>query len=213
MTGPLPGTQKVFGGNGISGIALLMGLAGFVLIESGLRNKSIRDVISEYLNGKITDTPLATATPLSPVPGSGAGNTAGGAVTGAAVADDAKKYVGVPYVWAGSDPSGWDCSGFVTWVLHHDFGIDLPDNTHTVTGQFYVWSGAATVPRSQMQAGDLVCWLGHIGIAIDNTNMVNAPGVGVGTVIQAVYDIPAPVIRRPLAYYSSTAAHQAGSAA
>lgn len=205
MTGPIPGTRTLFGGGGISGLALLVGLAGVILVQSGIKNAPVQEILSSYLTRRPTNSlpPTVTAVPWT---SAGAGQTVSRLTSGAAVAADAAKYAdlnggkGVPYVWAGETPDGWDCSGFVTWVLHHDFGIELPDNTHTVTGQFYVWSGATTVPRSQTQAGDLVCWLGHIGIATDANTMVNAPGVGLGTRIQPIYDVPAPVIRRPKAY-------------
>lgn len=97
---------------------------------------------------------------------------------GQAIADDARRYLGVPYKWGGADPSGFDCSGLVTWVLHHDLGYNLPSNTHTVTGQFLVWGGATDVARSSAQAGDLCCSMGHIGIAVDGSNMIHAPDLG-----------------------------------
>lgn len=97
---------------------------------------------------------------------------------GQRIADDARKYLGIKYVWGGHDPSGFDCSGLVTWVLHHDLGYDLPDNTHTVTGQFMVWGGATDVARSSAQAGDLCCSMAHIGIAVDGSNMIHAPDFG-----------------------------------
>jgi cell wall-associated NlpC family hydrolase len=94
------------------------------------------------------------------------------------IADDARKYLGVPYKWGGADPNGFDCSGLVTWVLHHDLGYNLPSNTHTVTLQFLTWTGASDVPRSQATAGDLCCSTGHIGIAVDGSNMIHAPDIG-----------------------------------
>jgi cell wall-associated NlpC family hydrolase len=134
-------------------------------------------------------------------------------VTGNAVAQDALQYLGVPYVWAHQDPTGWDCSGFVTYVLHHDFGIDLPDNTHTVTEQFYVWTGADTIPRDQCAAGDLVCWVSHIGIALDASTMVNAANPTDGTLISDIWTVPAPIIRRPQAYTTRNTSELAGKGA
>ncbi len=119
---------------------------------------------------------------------------------GAQVAADALKYLGVPYRWAHEDPSGWDCSGFVTWVLHHDFGISLPSNTHTTALGFLTWSGARDIPRGMCAAGDLVCWASHIGIATSNDQMVNAPTAGQKTRVDKIWSVPAPVIRRPAAY-------------
>lgn len=196
----------MFGGNGISGIAVLTAAAGLVLISSGLLNAPVAETLRAYLQGRRPQSgPSMLPASSSSSPGGGGSGSFGGAAgngsaTGQAVADRAQTYVGVKYVWGGHTPEGWDCSGFVTWVLHHDFGIELPNNTHTVTGQFYVWNGARTINRADMAAGDLVCWLGHIGIAVDNQNMVNAPGIGIPTRVQPVYDIPTPIIRRPLAY-------------
>lgn len=115
-----------------------------------------------------------------------AADVTGATAQGAAIANDALKYVGTPYVYAGNTPSGWDCSGFVTYVLHHDLGYDLPSNTHTVSQQFYVWSGATTIPSSECAAGDLVCWLTHVAIAISNTECVGAETESVGTVTGAI---------------------------
>jgi cell wall-associated NlpC family hydrolase len=137
---------------------------------------------------------------LADAASTGTATNAFGQGTGAAIAADAHKYLGVRYVWGGADPSGFDCSGLVTWVLHHDLGYNLPSNTHTVTGQWLVWGGATDVPRSQAAAGDLCCSLAHIGIAVDNQNMIHAPDVGdvvkvgpiqAGMAIRRVKDNPA----------------------
>lgn len=117
------------------------------------------------------------------------------AASGAAIAEAAQRYIGRPYKWATEGPDTFDCSGLVTWVLHHDLGYNLPSNTHTVTGQFYVWSGAVTVGRPP-QAGDLICWPSHIGIAIDSTRMVSAPTAGQNVHISNIYWTPQPLVRR-----------------
>lgn len=125
------------------------------------------------------------------------GAAAGGLVASgpnAGIAAAAMRYVGVPYRWGGETPDGWDCSGFVTWVLHRHFGLQLPSNAHTTSAQFLVWGGAATIPRSAAAAGDLVCWASHVGIAVDGSRMVNAPGRGRRTQVQSIWG--APVIRR-----------------
>lgn len=38
----------------------------------------------------------------------------------------ARSFVGTPYVWGGTTPNGFDCSGFVQYVYKHAFGVDLP---------------------------------------------------------------------------------------
>jgi peptidoglycan DL-endopeptidase CwlO len=115
----------------------------------------------------------------------------------------AAKYLGIRYVFGGATPAGFDCSGLVTWVLHHDLGLSLPSNSHTLSGQFYTWSGARTIPRSQCAAGDLVSWPGHVAIATSNTDMIAAPHAGTVVQRQRIYSVPPPLIRRPLAYGSA----------
>ena len=192
--------------SGFSGFGLALGVAGVVLVFSAVRNQTVADTLRALIRGD----PIAVK-PSGFVPDTsviGAGATGAGSVTGAAVAKTAASYIGVPYKWAQHTPAGWDCSGFVTWVLHHDHGIDLPSNVHTVTGQFYIWTGARTVQRDQCQAGDLVCWVSHIGIAINRDQMIHAPSPGQLTQMSNIWSVPAPVIRRPNAYITMS---QSGS--
>ena len=189
------------------GIALAMYVAGTVLIMAGLRNATVADTLRSLLRGqpipsgpsdlprRITGAAETTGRAIAEA----TANFAGGTITGAAVADTARSYIGVPYRWAGEDPSGWDCSGFVTWVLTKH-GVKLPSNHHTVSAQFYVWPGAITLPRAAAQPGDLVCWVSHVGIATGPDTMVNAPGIGKYTREDRIWRVPAPVIRRPKQY-------------
>lgn len=95
-----------------------------------------------------------------------------------AVVDSARKYLGTPYVWGGTSPSGFDCSGFVQYVLAQN-GKSIPR-----TSQEQFASGQA-VDKSQLQAGDLVFydWSGgieatHVGIYEGNGKMIHAPYSG-----------------------------------
>lgn len=186
---------------GVSGLGLTSVVAGIVLVTSGMKNATVADTLRAMLKGQApaagpSTVVSGTETSVGPVvntPGAGPAGALSSS-RGSAIANDALKYVGVPYKFSGSTPSGWDCSGFVTWVLHHDLGYELPSNTHTVTGQFLVWSGATTVARNQCQAGDLVCWPGHIGIAVSNSQMVDAPHTGAVTRVENIW--PGAVIRR-----------------
>lgn len=202
----------------VSGSAVAIAAMGVVLIVAGLRNASIADTLRALIRGQ---PPPAGPSMLEPraviaraagtAGGSGAG-TAGGPITGRvpsggsmakAAVEAARKYLGIRYVFGGHDPStGFDCSGLVTWVLHRDLGIDLPNNTHTVTGQWYVWPGAVDVPWSEMSAGDLVCWPGHIGIATGGGRMIHAPSAGDVVREAEIWRVPEPVIRRPKAYFN-----------
>ena len=85
----------------------------------------------------------------------------------------ALRYLGVPYVWGGASPSGFDCSGLVMYV-YAQLGISLP---HYTVAQY---SATQPISMSQIQPGDLVFFdgLGHVGIYIGNNEFVHAPHTG-----------------------------------
>jgi cell wall-associated NlpC family hydrolase len=88
---------------------------------------------------------------------------------GAAVAEIAKRYVGVPYVVGGASPSGFDCSGLVSYV-YRQVGIELP---HQSTG--ILDSPRTTViSAAEARPGDLLWSPGHIGIYIGGGLQVDA---------------------------------------
>jgi peptidoglycan DL-endopeptidase CwlO len=85
----------------------------------------------------------------------------------------ALQYLGVPYVWGGASPSGFDCSGFAMYV-YAQVGVSLP---HHAASQY----GMGTpVSKEQLQPGDLVFFngLGHMGIYIGGGQFIHAPHTG-----------------------------------
>jgi cell wall-associated NlpC family hydrolase len=96
---------------------------------------------------------------------------------------EAVKYVGVPYVWAGEGPNGFDCSGLVTYV-YAKLGVILP---HSSASQSTMGIPVAT---GQPQPGDLVFFVNpvhHVGIYIGGGNMIDAPGTGAFVRIEKVW--------------------------
>lgn len=188
----------------ISGLAVMMEVAGSILLWSGIKNRSVEETLRALLRGQPVESgpsqyqPGMAGPPGSAPSGAGGPTPPGGTEFGRHVANTALAYLGVPYVWGGETPDGWDCSGLVTYILHTVHGISLPDNNHTVAVQFYVWRGARTVLRSQCSPGDLVCWPTHIGIATSRDELVHAPGLGQKTRRQKIW--AGAVIRRPLDY-------------
>lgn len=87
----------------------------------------------------------------------------------------AEQYIGVPYVWGGESPKGFDCSGLVAYV-YAQVGVTL---AHYTVAQ-YNYPDSVSVPRSQLEPGDLVFFagLGHVGIYVGGGNFIHAPHTG-----------------------------------
>jgi len=95
----------------------------------------------------------------------------------------AMQYLGVPYVWAGASPSGFDCSGLVQYVFAQA-GVSLPHNAAAQYGY------GVPVSRDALQMGDLVFFdgLGHNGIYIGGGQFIHAPHTGDVVKISSLYD-------------------------
>ncbi len=93
----------------------------------------------------------------------------------------AYRFLGVPYVWGGTTPSGFDCSGFTQYVFRH-FGYSIGRTTYN-----QINAGRA-VSRAEMQPGDLVfTHAGHVGIYIGNNQFIHAPHTGDVIKVSSVY--------------------------
>lgn len=93
---------------------------------------------------------------------------------GWAIVNFARQFVGVPYVWGGNTPSGWDCSGFTRYVYGH-FGYSLPRTSGAQRSAGY------EISPSQAQPGDLLWWPGHVGIYTGNGMHIAATNPEGGT--------------------------------
>jgi len=95
----------------------------------------------------------------------------------AAMLEEAEKYLGTPYVWGGSSPeTGFDCSGYVCWILNQS-GWDV--GRTTANG---LWQQSAKVSEHEAKPGDLVFFQGtydtpgasHVGLYVGNGMMISA---------------------------------------
>lgn len=106
--------------------------------------------------------------------------SASGISSSNSIVNTANRYIGTPYVWGGTSPKGFDCSGFVQYVYAQN-GISIPRNT---TAQY---KSGATISQDSLQPGDLVFFKGeggsaaapgHVGIYIGNGQYIHSPKTG-----------------------------------
>lgn len=119
----------------------------------------------------------------------GAQGPAAGSSAGAAVVAKAQEYLGVPYLWGGTDPSkGLDCSGF-TQLVYKSQGVDLP----RVSSQ-QATAGRAVGSLAEALPGDLLFFdyspsrpgIDHVGIYLGDGKMMAAPQPGDTVKVQSV---------------------------
>ena len=119
--------------------------------------------------------------------------TSGGSTQGNAVVAGARKYLGVPYVWGGTDPAkGLDCSGLVQKV-YSELGYDLP----RVSGQ-QATAGRPVDGLANAQPGDILAFgspVHHVGIYIGDNQMIHAPRPGKDVEVSSVYETPTAIRR------------------
>lgn len=118
--------------------------------------------------------------------GTSRGANSGGGVTGTVkvsggaqqILSFASRFLGTPYVWGGTSPSGFDCSGYVQYVYRNS-GISL---SRTSEQQF---NNGVSVARSELRPGDIVFFhtyssgASHVGIYVGNNTMINSSNGGV----------------------------------
>lgn len=108
-----------------------------------------------------TPTPLPTPTPKP---------------KGEQAVDIIKNYLGVPYLWGGTSPSGFDCSGLVQYT-YKQLGISISRTSYTQVND------GRKVDKSELKAGDLVFFarqgdVHHVGMYIGNGQFIHAPQTG-----------------------------------
>ena len=136
------------------------------LTEIPYENQASNKTPKFFVDGKSTGvTPSAAALK---------GSTASLSEVRQRIVSNAKKYLGTPYVWGGTTPNGFDCSGFTQYVMKA-VGVSIP---RTTTEQYKV---GTYVAKSALQPGDLVflqntyrSGISHVGIYIGGGKMIHA---------------------------------------
>lgn len=144
------------------------------LTQIPYENKASSKAPLFYKDGKSTGTePSASA--LNGNSGSNNNSSSATGVTGAQIVATAQKYLGTPYVWGGTSPAGFDCSGFVYYVLR---SVGLKPGRMQVDQ----YKMGVYVEKSELQPGDIVFFqntyksgLSHVGIYVGDGQFIHAP--------------------------------------
>jgi cell wall-associated NlpC family hydrolase len=102
-----------------------------------------------------------------------------GKVTGAQLVKESRRFLGVPYLWGGISPAGFDCSGFMR-TLYGRFGVYLPRDTKDQI------TAGVEVKRDEIKAGDLIFFNRHVGLAIDGNRIIHSSVGGGGVRINSL---------------------------
>jgi len=101
------------------------------------------------------------------------------------------QYIGTPYIWAGNNYDGLDCSGLVLKSLH-DVGVTLPDMTAQT---IYNWALSKKFESCEPSADCLLFFGGsdkhltHVAIALDEKYMIEAAGAGRNSLTMSKKDL------------------------
>jgi cell wall-associated NlpC family hydrolase len=157
--------------------APLSGLTAPTVSEKG-SGFNVVNMLLAFLFGKLfnglsegSGSDIAKVLGMSTAPAANA--PAASAGDGHAVVTTAQKYMGVPYVWGGETPDGFDCSGFTQYVMKAN-GITLP---RTAAEQY---ATGTPVEKAALQEGDLVFFTtykpgaSHVGFYMGNGKFIHA---------------------------------------
>lgn len=156
---------------------------GAIFVWSGLKGWSVLGTVRDLVSGVKPNQPELLANTVSSVTG---------------LAGVAQQYVGHAYSFGGAPGTDgskpWDCSSFVNYVVSKT-GRAIPGykagtydgSVHgPTTLQWAAWPGLVHIDRSQLQAGDIIIWAGHMGIAVDGSHLVSALNESEGTKVTGI---------------------------
>lgn len=141
--------------------------------SSASGGNGLLNILMGLLLGKLFNNATDTSSATPAVPSKSLGSTAPASATGQAIIASAQKYMGVPYVWGGATPKGFDCSGFTQYVMKEN-GIQIP---RTAAEQY---AAGTPVDKANLKVGDLVFFTtykpgaSHVGFYMGNGKFIHA---------------------------------------
>lgn len=174
------------------------------VVEVASRTSTTAGSSADFANLLAQATGTAGTTGAAALSGvAGITAAAPGEPTGADLVTEARKYIGVPYVWGGATASGLDCSGLVKLSLSN-LGVDIKR-----VARQQMTEGEPVASLDEALPGDLVVFNNgtHIGIYVGDGRMIDAPYPGRTVTERDVYETPT-AIRRVLPAQSATSTAQ-----
>ena len=126
-----------------------------------------------------TETSSLSSSKSSTSNSSSESTSSSSSVTGSDIVSYAKTLLGCRYLYGGTSPSGFDCSGFTQYVYAH-FGYTIGRTSSSQR------SDGTYVSKSNLQAGDLVCFSGHVGIYVGGNRFIHAENASNGVTISSL---------------------------
>ncbi len=161
----------------VSGVWAKVNCDGVIGYVNGNYVTMDQDIVNSDPSISAEPQPTPATTPTVTVPVNSTG--------GQAVVDTAMQFLGVPYVWGGTSPSGFDCSGLCYYV-YSQLGYSI----NRVAQSIYTGSGVS-VGYDQLAPGDIICfgnssYVWHVGIYVGNNQFIHAPNTGAVVRVESI---------------------------
>lgn len=171
----------------LNGRAAFITGTGVLFVWSGIRGWSVLGTIGDAITGTRPNQPVTNPLSIAGNTPTGGANYNNGVSNGGGIVGIAMQYVGHAYLFGGAPGKDgskpWDCSSFVNYVVAVKAGQAIPGNSPgkyngtshgPTTGIWAIWTGMDSVKRANVQAGDIIVWGGHMGIATSNSQYISA---------------------------------------